>query len=134
MIINWGISMNSYNKLPKVTKTIIWIARIWSALILAFVLFFLLAYIFGNDESGEGFRSVSEIVQFICFPVSTVVGLSIALKFEGLGGFITVIGMIILFILRPDLIFNPLAIMIIPGLLFITYWYLSRNKSYQTET
>ena len=121
--------MSSLQKKVKLIKIILWIARIWSALILAFVLFFLIAHIFGDDESGEGFRSVSEIVQFIGFPISTVLGLAIAFKYEIVGGLISVLGLIILFILRPDLIISPIIIMIIPGLLFIAYWYLSRDET-----
>ena len=69
-----------------------WIARIWGTLILAFVLFFILALIFGEDESGKGIFSTSEVITFIFFPISTVIGLTIAFKWEGLGGLITTLG------------------------------------------
>ena len=106
-----------------------WIARIWGSLILAFFLFFLLLHIFGNDESGEGFRSTAEIITFICFPISAIVGLGLAWKWEGLGGLITVLGMIIFGILRPEMIINIFTIAIlIPGLLFIIYWFLLKKQ------
>ena len=113
----------------KTASTIRWIARIWGSLILAFVLFFLLLHLFGNDESGEGFRSAGEVIQFLCFPISAIIGLGLAWKWEGLGGLITVGGMIVLAILRPDMIIDISTIAIlIPGLLFIIYWYLSKKE------
>jgi len=116
----------------KIVKIILWTARIWASLILAFFLFFLLAHIFGEEESGEGFQNTGEIIQFIFFPISTFVGLCLAWKWEALGGFIVVGGMIGLFILRPDLIsFLFIGAFVVPGLLFIIYWYLSRGM---TET
>ncbi len=113
----------------KSANIIRWIARIWGSLILAFLLFFLLLHIFGNDESGEGFRSATEIITFICFPISAIVGLGLAWKWEGLGGLITVLGMIIFGILRPEMIINIFTIAIlIPGLLFIIYWFLLKKQ------
>ena len=111
------------------TKTILWIARISGSLILLFVLFFLLAHVFGDEESGNGFRNTTEIIMFLFFPISTTLGLALALKWEGLGGIITTAGMIGLFILRPDLLSNIyMAIPILPGVLYTTYWLLSRKK------
>ncbi len=119
----------------KTANTIRWIARIWGSLILAFVLFFVLAHIFGNEESGGGFRNTGEVITFIFFPISSVIGLSIALKWEGLGGLITIGGIIGLFIMRFDLISNLYFIAGIapPGILYIFYWYLSKGQSGTTS-
>ena len=78
----------------RITTLICWIARIWGTLILVFVLFFIVALIVGGDESGEGLFNTKEIITFIFFPLSTVIGLGIALKWEGFGGLITTIGII----------------------------------------
>lgn len=113
----------------KFKTTIRWIARISGSLILAFVLFFLLAYLFGEDESGNSFRNANEVITFIFFPVSTVLGLSLAYKWEGLGGFITLSGMFGLFIIRPDLINGVyMAIPIFPGILYTIYWLWTRKN------
>lgn len=114
----------------KTANLIRWIARIWGTLILAFVLFFVLAHIFGDEESG-GFQGTSEIITFIFFPVSSVIGLSIAWKWEGLGGLITTLGIIGLFIMRFDLISNLYIIVGIapPGILYVLYWYLTKGQS-----
>ena len=113
----------------KKANIIRWIARIWGSLILAFVLFFVLAYMFGDE--GLGFENLSnrDIITFICFPVSSVVGLSVALKNEKIGGLITTLGIIGLLIIRSDLSSN-LYIMIgivPPGILYLVYWFLSKR-------
>lgn len=114
----------------KTLNTIRWIARIWGSLILAFVLFFVLVSIFGDEESGEGFQNTSEVITFIFFPISSIIGLSIALKWEGLGGLITIGGIIGLFVMRPDLISNLYLIAGIapPSILYILYWYLPKGQ------
>jgi hypothetical protein len=117
-------------KLNIIVKIILWIARIWGTLILAFVLFFLIADLFGGETPGGGLKK-NEIMSFIFFPGCTVVGLTIALKWEGLGGLIATIGIIGLFITRIDLITNPIFVMGIapPGILYIIYWSLTRRQN-----
>lgn len=114
----------------KIANAIRWIARIWGTLILAFVLFFLIADIIGGTESGGGLRK-DEILSFIFFPVSTLLGLAIALKWEGLGGLVATLGIIGLFIIRFDLISDVVFIAGIapPGILYLVYWFLSKNRS-----
>ena len=116
-------------KNQKLTDSVRWTARISGSLLLAFGLFFLLANIFGQDELGGGIRDSKEMVIFLLFPMSTILGLALAWKWEGLGGIITTAGMIWFFILRPELISNfYMVIPIIPGLLFIAYWLMAKNK------
>ena len=113
----------------KVLQAVLLTARILGSAIFAFILFFLLAHVFGNEESGDGFRNAGEVVMFLFFPISTVIGLGLALKWEGLGGFITTVGMIGLFIMRPDLLFNMyMAIPIVPGILYLIYWRFRKNQ------
>ena len=117
--------MNNPNKISSI---ILWIARISGSMIVAFVLFFLISHLFGDDESGDGFRNTRELITFLFFPISTTVGLAIALKWEGLGGIITLVGMIGLFVLRPDLLNSMfMAIPIIPAILYIIYWLMSKK-------
>ena len=112
----------------KIATTIRWIARISGSLILAFILFFLLAHIFGEDESGNGFQNTKEVILFLFFPISTLIGLSLALKWEGLGGIITIVGMIGLFVIRPDLL-NVIYMLlpIVPGILYTIYWLMTKK-------
>jgi hypothetical protein len=113
----------------KTANTIRWIARIWGTLILAFVLFFLITDLIGGTESGGGLRK-DEILSFIFFPVSTLLGLAIALKWEGLGGLVATLGIIGLFVIRFDLISDVVFIAGIapPGILYLLYWFLSKDR------
>jgi hypothetical protein len=114
----------------KINLVVLWSARILGSLILAFVLFFLLAHIFGEEEAGNGFQNTQEVITFLFFPFSLVIGLSLAFKWEGLGGIITLVGMIGLFVLRPDLLRNfYMLIFIIPGILYTLYWLMNRDKA-----
>jgi hypothetical protein len=115
----------------KKANIIRWVARIWGSLILAFVLFFILGHLFGDEGLGLENLSNRDIITFICFPVSSVIGLSIALKNEKIGGFITTLGIIGLLIVRSDLITNPYIIIGIvpPGILYLVYWLLSKKLS-----
>lgn len=111
---------------PTSYKLILWSARIISSLILAFVLTFVIAHIFGDDESGEGFRNTGEVMAFIFFPVSTIIGLMLAYKWEGIGGIVATIGILALFAIRPDLILSIFPLFLLPGALYITYWILTK--------
>ena len=105
-----------------------WSARITGSLILAFILFMLLAHLFGNTESGSGFNGTKDIITFILFPISSVIGLSLALKWEGIGGFTTIIGMVALIIVRPDLLAAYLVLApLVPGFLYAFYWVYARE-------
>lgn len=108
-----------------------WIARIWATLSLAFLLFMVGAHIIGalsGAEDSNGFNSTSEMLSFLFFPVSTMIGLIVAWKWDGLGGVITIIGIISFHVIRPDLIFNLMIDgLAAPGLLFIIYWLISRG-------
>lgn len=99
-----------------------WIARVLGTLTLAFLLFMVIGQFFGAEEIGLGIGSGSDLISLVFFPVSTIIGLVLAYKWEGIGGIITVIGMIGLHIIRPDLASNLIISMFaIPGLLYIIY-------------
>jgi len=114
----------------KTTKIIRLTARVWGSLILAFVLFFVLGYLFGDEGLGLENMSNQDIITFILFPVSSIVGLSVAFKNEKVGGLITTLGIIGLLIIRSDLSTN-LYIMIgivPPGILYLVYWFLTKKQ------
>ena len=118
----------------KIATNIRWVAQILSSLILIFLIIFVFAHIFGEEESGNGFRNTKEVIIFLCFPISPLIGLSLALKWEGLGGIFTTVGMIGLFILRPDLLKSIIVIPIVPGILYIIYWLMTKKtkKAYRS--
>ena len=70
------------------------------------MLFFVLAHLFGEDESGEGFRTAKEVITFLCFPIGTILGLALAWKWELLGGMITTGALLLTFLFMPELLSN----------------------------
>ena len=84
---------------------------------------------FGGEGFGLEDSSNREIITFILFPVSSIIGLSIAFKNEKIGGLITILGILGLIIIRSDLSSN-LYIMIgilPPGILYLVYWFLTKK-------
>ena len=117
----------------QITRLVLFIARFWGSISLAFLLFMVGAHLIGSfsgsGENGSGFQSTTEVFSFIFFPVSIMIGLALALKWEGLGGLITIVGIICFHVLRPDLIFDPMIDgLAFPGFLFMIYWVLARNS------
>ena len=117
----------------QIARVVLLLARFWGSISLAFLLFMVGAHLIGalsgSGESGAGFQSTNEMLSFIFFPVSIMVGLALAWKWEGLGGIIAIVGIICFHVLRPDLIFNPMIDgLAFPGLLFILYWVLARKS------
>jgi len=39
-----------------------------------------------KEPDEDGLTSIKDYIAFICFPISTIIGLLIAFKWEGLGG------------------------------------------------
>ena len=105
------------------------VARIWGSVVLAFLGFLLFAHAFEltGEPIGE-FKSKKEIMEFVFFPISTIIGLVVSWKYEGIGGAITVLGMILLFTLRPDLMTNTMFYgLTAPGILHIAYWFYAKD-------
>ena len=120
------------DKKKGIITTILWIARGWGTLVLAFVLFFLIAHLMGGAErNGDEFRKTNEILSFIFFPIGTAFGLALAIKWEGLGGLIGTLCMVVLFAIRFDLLkdFMFVAVILPPCLLYLIYGILSKQFS-----
>lgn len=125
----------------KVTKKfasiVLWIGRIWGSISLLFLFFMVGTHVIealSDAEGIKGFNSTSEMISFLFFPVSIMIGLSLAWKWEGLGGLITIIGIICFHVMRPDLILDPMIDgLAVPGLLFIVYWLMSENLKRSNE-
>lgn len=100
-------------------KTLRWIARIWGSAVAAFVLFFLLMDVLSGGTAEE--LSTKEVFTFICFPLSPIIGFTLAWKWEFWGGLIALLGMIALPVLRPDLIasYPMIGAVVVPALIFI---------------
>ena len=115
------------------TVTILrWIARIWSYIVVAFIVLFVGAHFF-ESGSGIGSMALEDAIAFTFFPIGLTVGLIIAWWKEGLGGIIAT-GSIIAFHLamlffggNPDFVLF-IELLAVPGPLFIICWLLSRKK------
>ncbi len=117
----------SIMKPATLTKLLKWTARIWGILAI-----FLILYFFMTNEADHGIQVPSdEMFTFFLFPVSTITGLLIAFKWEGVGGLISTAGLIALFIMRPGLFWVPLFGLGLfpPGMFFMMYWLTSRKRS-----
>lgn len=112
-----------------ITRTSLWLARIWGTLVLGFVLFFLIAHLFNPEEtSGNVLSDPKELVTFICFPILTITGLAIAYKWEGTGGLISCIALLFAMVLNKTLDLKFLLLIFPPGLLYLIYWYFSTKE------
>ncbi len=112
--------------IKNIFKIILWIARILGAITLGFLLFMSIGEFFSSEETETGLISTLDLVTLAFFPLSTIIGLALSYKWEGIGGIITVGGLISLHIIRPDIASNLLiSAFAIPGLLYIIYavWY-----------
>ncbi|MEZ4796767.1 MAG: hypothetical protein R2785_06320 [Flavobacteriaceae bacterium] len=100
---------------------ILWIARLLGSVTIAFLLFMTIGELLSTDSKTLMIKT-SDAIALLLFPVSTIIGLLIAFRWKGIGGLITVGGMIILHIIRPDLASSLLiSAFAIPGLLYIIY-------------
>jgi hypothetical protein len=103
-------------------KIILWIARILGTLSLVFLLYISFEAFFSSEKTKTSLISNLDIISLLFFPLSTIIGLALAYKWEGIGGIITIGGMISLHIIRPDIASNLLiSAFAIPGLLYFIY-------------
>jgi hypothetical protein len=123
---------NSYNWLR-------WIARITGIMIVAFTLFFLIGEIIEGQQKHAGSALASYtpliLIIFIIWGFA-LAGLILALWKEGLGGIISLISYILVYILN---LFNKEAtnsahfiivflIFCIPSILYLVYWKLNKDE------
>jgi len=94
----------------KLSKIILWTARIWGGLILAITVISSIEYLQG--------RSLPDWKGIVLI-IGNIIGLSIAYKWEAIGGSIVVLGLMVSGFLHP--------LVIPPGVLYILYWYLMRR-------
>lgn len=122
----------------RTTSIIRWTARILGSLFAATGLI-----IFGSELvehfSGEPVFSIDTTADFVALLLlhgSYIIGYIIAWKWEALGGVIAIGGVICSQIISPNPIsmFAGQLIFIIPGILFLVYWYMIRQDKVFTET
>jgi cbb3-type cytochrome oxidase subunit 3 len=113
-------------------KVIRWIARVWGTTVMAFVLFFALAHLFGDSHVDDDYiLSTSDVLSFVFLISATVLGFAVAWKWEGIGCLITLVSLIGLAIVRVDLFqtLNLISLVVIPALLYGVYWWMNRQSN-----
>ena len=103
----------------------------WTARIIAlfFILIMLLIF-FGQILEGGG-PQIDAWIGILFMPIGVVVGLILAWKWEGLGGIVTLLSLVCfhLFLVVQEGVFRFFLfpyLIIVPAILFIAYWYLTR--------
>ena len=119
----------------KFASIVLWTARIWGSVSLLFLFFMVGAHLIeaiAGSGATNGFNATSEMLSFLFFPVSTMTGLSLAWKWEGLGGLVALLSMIGLVIVRPDLLGHLALIgpVVLMAILFLACWYLEGKNTY----
>lgn len=137
--------MNTKYISDRATKWIRWVARIWGALIVVYVLLMLIGYGWNWVTTGVADPHAVEDVPLITYVglalmVLGALALGIAWRWERLGGTITVSSQLVFFTLHliegparldPHFVVPCLMsiIVAIPGILFLVCWWRSRKRA-----
>ncbi len=129
----------------RATKRIRWTARIWSAIIIAYAMLFLIGSIGSLVTTGEADPHAEDDYPFIenippIFMFLAIVGLGIAWRWEKIGGIINLgfcLATLPILLIHWPIIQDPrfaapyilLVIVAFPGLLFLACWRRSRKRS-----
>lgn len=74
-------------------------------------------------------KSTADVITFLVYPMCTLVGLSIAWKWEGVGSAVTVLANIGLLVFRPELAARfYLLIPLLPGALYLLLFFNRRRE------
>ena len=112
-------------------KIIRWIARIWAALMVAFMLFMFITHIV-DDGIGPLFDLSFRDTLMMVAMIGSVIGLGLAWKWERLGGWMTVGGMLAFYLFdyffSGDFPRGPVFLIIaFPGILFLILAYAGKK-------
>ena len=131
----------------RATKWIRWIARIWGSLIIAFTLLIVIGYAWNwlttgtaDPYAAEDYPPIENLPPLLT--LLSVLGLALAWRWEGLGGAIAVgLQLVVLPVLLvhwpitydfPRYLLAPYGtsmMIVIPGVLFLTCWWRSRERA-----
>ena len=117
--------MNTPCTLPRITR---FSSLVCGSATLTFLLWMLIGHLVGdaNGPNGMRFNNAQEVIAFIGFPVMGIIGLLLAYAWPLAGGAINLLGLALLFCLRPDLLGTGFGLWAIPGLLYVTSGILHR--------
>jgi hypothetical protein len=98
------------------------IAQLWSLFSILFLSLMLFGHLFGDE--GFNFTSVQEIIWFCFFPLGVYLGMIISFKWQGIGGLITVLSIVMFHLLSRTHFNYWIDGVSFPGFLNIIYWSL----------
>ena len=113
----------------KTMKTLRIIARVMSAIIIGFSLIMFIGETIESNKRGTAEPlTMYTIVQLILFGI-VLLGLALAWKWELLGGILSVLAIIGIFIVNPSAILWPMFIFPANAILFIAVAYMSKEAN-----
>lgn len=124
---------SSTSTLPTGAKVTRWAARIFSALILLFWGFFIVASLLGDGEEASRPLNASDYIGLITMG-AWLVGLAVAWKWEFVGGMTTLVAFVIAVAANPNVLTFPFLIIPITAALFLASWWMHRGGSAEGGT
>ncbi|HEY0975970.1 MAG TPA: hypothetical protein VGE21_00755 [Flavobacteriales bacterium] len=108
-----------------------WTAWISGSLLLGFLLFMLVGHLIGDANGPHGMRFTNdrEVVAFVLFPVCTALGLLLAYRWPLLGGSVSVLSLLALMLLHPNLMRPVFGLLAMPGMLYIVHAIWKRRRA-----
>ena len=108
-------------------RWLLWLARVWNILALAFLLFMLIAHLVGDEEMN--FANQTEWLMFLFFPIGVILGLAVCWWKSWLGGLITIGSLLAFRLIGQEIDFNFwIDGTAAPGFLFLLYWAIVKKK------
>ena len=103
-------------------------ARVLGTFWVIFIAYFLIVKVMGFGSDGMALSRWQDVITFVVYPLLTLLGLSLAWKWEGFGGALTLIATLGLLMIRPELIARwYLLIPLLPGSLYLLLFYKRRT-------
>ena len=107
------------NQKSRITFIILWAARISGGIVLLLFISSLAEELIDGNFMNSTFNFYDEAWKKIVFFAGTILGLLLAYKWEGLGGLLTTVALIVSGFIHP--------LVMIPGLLYIVYYLMRRS-------
>ena len=108
-------------------RWLLWLARIWNALAMAFLLFMLIGHLVGGDDMT--FNNQKEWLMFLFFPIGVLLGLALCWWKPWLGGLVTIGSLLAFRLIGNEVDFNFwIDGAAAPGFLFLLYWTLVKKS------
>jgi hypothetical protein len=130
MAVHRHIKLTPMASTPSQPHLLRTVARLSGGLVLAFLLFMVIAHLVPGAEGPDGlsFRSTSEGLQFMLFPICTMLGLALAFRWELFGALVVMVSMALLCMLRPDLLRTAFLLWGSPAVLYLAHWATTRDR------